>query len=93
LANGNTGLQSLYNPGDSRVILPKTYTPSNGDQWFQYNPKQSNYKVYVYASSLEGWLYREVYTPKQTTTNNTNSNTTNNNQEKDTGNTNTTTSK
>ena len=93
LANGNTGLQSLYNPGDSRVILPKTYTPSNGDQWFQYNPKQGNYKVYVYASSLEGWLYREVYTPKQTTTNNTNSNTTNNNQEKDTGNTNTTTSK
>ncbi|CAI2653958.1 hypothetical protein DY042_02340 [Apilactobacillus kunkeei] len=92
LANGNTGLQSLYNPGDSRVILPKTYTPSNGDQWFEYNQKQGNYKVYVYASSLEGWLFREVYTPKQTTSaNTTTSNTTNTNQSTGTTNTNTTT--
>ncbi|MGQ2283336.1 hypothetical protein [Apilactobacillus kunkeei] len=75
LTNGATRLQSLYNPGDSRVILPKTYTPSNGDQWFQYNPKQGNYKVYVYNGSLEGWLFREMLSPKQTTSttaNNTN---------------------
>lgn len=92
LASGNIGLQSLYNPGDSRVILPKTYTPSNGDQWFEYNQKQGNYKVYVYASSLEGWLFREVYTPKQTTSaNTTTSNTTNTNQSTGTTNTNTTT--
>ncbi|TMT01319.1 hypothetical protein FD688_01875 [Apilactobacillus kunkeei] len=76
LANGSTGLQSLYNPGDSRVILPKTYTPSNGDQWFKYNPNQGNYKVYVYNSSLGGWLFREVFSPKQT--NSTNTSTTNN---------------
>ncbi|WKN29150.1 hypothetical protein MUB42_01635 [Apilactobacillus kunkeei] len=80
LASGNIGLQSLYNPGDSRVILPKTYTPANGDQWFQYNPKQNNYKVYVYTASLEGWLFRETFTPKQTTTTNTTTSSTSTNQ-------------
>ncbi|MGL4698751.1 MAG: hypothetical protein ACRCVF_03370 [Apilactobacillus waqarii] len=88
LANGITGLQSIYNPGDSRVILPKTYTPSNGDQWYQYNQKDGSYNVYVYASSLNGWLFRQKLTQKQTT-----SNTTNTNQSTGTTNTNTTTTK
>lgn len=74
LANGTTALQSLYSPGDNRVILPKTYTPSNGDQWYQYNPKQGSYNVYVYVSSLEGWLLRQTFTQKQTTSNTTNTN-------------------
>lgn len=71
LSNGHYGLQSLYNPGDSRVILPKTYTPTNGDQWYGYNPKLGNYKVYDYAPALNGWIFRQTFTPKQNTTTNT----------------------
>ncbi len=88
LASGITGLQSIYNPGDSRVILPKTYTPSNGDQWYQYNQKDGSYNVYVYASSLNGWLFRQKLTQKQTT-----SSTNTTNQSTGTTNTNTTTNK
>lgn len=76
LSNGANGLQSLYTPGDSRVILPKTYTPANGDEWFQYHESKGNYSVYKYVSSLSGWLYSGEFTPKAATTT-TNSGTTN----------------
>ncbi len=70
LANGVNGLQSIYKPGDSRVILPKTYTPANGDEWFQYHENKGNYSIYKYASSLSGWLYSGEFNPKTTTTTN-----------------------
>ncbi|MCT6859238.1 MAG: hypothetical protein M3Z82_08240 [Apilactobacillus sp.] len=45
--------------------------------WYEYNPKLGNYKVYDYAPALNGWIFRQTFTPKQNTTTNT-SQTTNN---------------
>ncbi|GAA6113048.1 MAG: hypothetical protein M3Z82_01925 [Apilactobacillus sp.] len=66
---GQSRIVARYTPDDARNIVLKGYTPQNGDQWTSFRSDHQTYDVYVYYTSINGWVYQGPWDPNKTQSN------------------------